>query len=360
MTKIIATIGPASYNNEVLNFFKNNNVQIIRQNLSHNYVDWHLEVSSKIKDFGFDILLDCPGPKVRLGQVDEIIEVFKGEVIKLEMQKEGVKYPYIDNQGFKMFPNHFPAHKFVKQGDVILNDDGKLEWKVISVNDDIVTCEVIFGGLVKSRKGLNMPLTDLQVEFLTDRDREFLSGLLAKVKPKYVAASFVKTKKDILELKGLIDEILAQNNISDYYPQLCVKLEMGQAVEDQNLEEIINSVDLVMIARGDLALETIPSHIAVPFLQDKIVEFCQRLGKKFIVATQIIESMIDNSVPTRAEVSDLYRAIYINEANFIMCSAETAAGKYPIESIKMMSEMIEYCQENNKNKVREALKSIYQ
>lgn len=350
-TKIIATLGPSSYNDDVLTHFKNNNVQIIRQNMSHNYVDWHLEASNKIKEFGgFDILLDSPGPKVRLGEVKNVVEIKTGEIILIEMQKEGVDYPYLSEEGYQVFPNQFPAHEFVKKGHPILIDDGKMEVIVLEVlPPDRIKCEVKFGGPFKSRKGMNMPVTEVDVDFLTLRDIEFLTGLLAKVRPKYVAVSFVKTVEDIKEIKGLVSEILKAAGIADYFPLICAKLEMSKALEDGNLAEIVQEADLIMIARGDLALETLPAHLAVPFLQEKIIKFCNEADKPFVVATQMLESMIENAVPTRAEISDLYRAIYTNNANFIMCSGETAMGQFPKNTVSMMSDMIKYCKDQKKN-----------
>jgi pyruvate kinase len=163
---------------------------------------------------------------------------------------------------------------------------------------------------------------------------------LPVLKPEVVAVSFVKTVKDLELLKSFIKKILSENKISDYFPKICPKLEMGEAVKDENLETIVDFSDLVMIARGDLALEAHPLHINVPFNQEKIKHVCRQQNKPFIVATQILESMIDSPVPTRSEVSDLYRAVILDEADFVMLSAESAAGKYGRKCVDLMKTMI--------------------
>jgi pyruvate kinase len=346
MTKIIATIGPASMNKSTLDFFSANNVQIARMNFSHNTPEWHLESAILARQSGLELLFDLPGPKIRLGDITEVTEVRIGDIVKIEMQKVGQTYPY--KAEYSVFPYQFPVHQFVEVGHTILVDDGKLNWQVIQILEDAVICKVIAGGAVKSRKGMNMPESSLEVNFLGDRDKTFLGELLPKLKPEYVAASFVKTRDDILQIKQLLTQILEENSITDYFPNICAKLEMKEAVEGNNLFGIVQEADLIMIARGDLALETVPAHISVPFLQEKIEAECRRQNKPFVVATQILESMIDCPVPTRAEVSDLYRAVVLDKADFIMCSGETAAGKYPRQCIQLMSDMINST-ENNEN-----------
>jgi pyruvate kinase len=214
------------------------------------------------------------------------------------------------------------------------------------MHNDKIYCTAVNNGLVKSGKGINLPISDLKIDFLTERDRYMMAGCLPNIKPEYVACSFVKTAHDVVRMRGLIKEILDENNITDYQPKICVKLEMGMALTDENLAEIMDNCDMVMVARGDLALEAKPLHLAVPFLQDKIVDMAKIKNVPVIVATQMLESMINTPVPTRAEVSDIYRAIRHNQANFIMLSAESASGEYPRESVKLMSDMIEYSKNN--------------
>jgi pyruvate kinase len=343
-TKIIATIGPSSQNDTVLEFFANNNVEIARLNCSHSATDWHIEAGNMARSKGLKLLMDLPGPKIRLGNITTVKTFESGKILVLEQENPTNKdtYPYLDKEGRPVLPYEFPLHKFVKAGDPIFVDDGKIEWHVIEVIADRVVVEVYQGGPVKSRKSMNMPETKLTVDFLRDRDILFINELLPVLRPDYVAASFVKTVDDIARLKKTITDVLAVNKITDYYPQICAKLEMSESVDDVNLPEIVAECDILMVARGDLALETLPAHIRVPFLQEKIKQECLKQGKPFIVATQMLESMTESSVPTRAEVSDIYRAVHLDDADYIMCSGETAAGLHPRKSVKVMSDLITY------------------
>ncbi|CAF4468398.1 unnamed protein product, partial [Rotaria magnacalcarata] len=183
---------------------------------------------------------------------------------------------------------------------------------------------------------------NIDIDFLTENDHRLIENLLPIIKPKYVATSFVKNINDIHRLKNAIQDALL--NIKDYYPEIIVKIEMAEAIEPSNITNIINESDMIMVARGDLALETTPVHIRVPFIQTDLVQLCQKKNKPFIIATQILESMIACPVPTRAEVSDLYRAVVIDKANYIMLSSEAAIGLYPKECVTMMHDLIHYYQ----------------
>jgi pyruvate kinase len=343
-TKVIATIGPSSQNDTVLDYFANHDVAIARLNCSHSAPDWHVEAGEMARKHGLQLLMDLPGPKIRLGNISVVKTFESGKILVLEQENPTHKdtYPYLDKDGRSVLPYEFPIHKYVKPGDPIFVDDGKIEWNVLEVLNDRVIVEVYQGGPVKSRKSMNMPQTNLTVDFLRDRDILFINELLPVLRPEIVAASFVKTVDDVLKLKDMIREVLDNHNIKDYYPQICAKLEMSESVNDINLPELVKECDILMVARGDLALETLPAHICVPFLQEKIKQECQKQQKPFIVATQMLESMTESSVPTRAEVSDIYRAVYLDRADYIMCSGETAAGLHPRKSVKMMSDMIRF------------------
>lgn len=347
MTQIITTIGPVTLNLPTLEYFAKHNVAIARLNLSHGDPAWHLQAANLIKQTPLRILLDLCGPKIRLGVVNENVNTEKGQIVELEMQKLNQSYPYKGTNGNLVFPYHFALHEHLKTSNVILIDDGKMQWEVTEVRDNGLTCKVLAGGIIKSRKGLNTPGADLNVHFLTDYDKTMLEALLVQVKPKILACSFVKTANDIVELKTLVKEKLDEAGVTDYFPEICAKIEMAEAIE--NLESIVEEVDLIMIARGDLALEAVPVHTIVPFLQDYIVETCQRMNKPFVVATQVLESMMSCPVPTRAEVSDLYRAVKYNKADFVMLSGETAGGEYPIECVKVMDDMINMVKEEAEN-----------
>lgn len=343
-TKIITTIGPASFNDQTLAFFAVHNVEIARLNCSHNTPEGHRDSALLSRKHGLKILLDLPGPKIRLGEVSTNLTIKDGEIIWLENQENDKNYPFANQNNEQVFPFQFPINKFVQTGHKILVDDGKIELEVIRVENEKVCCKVIFGGVVKSKKGLNMPNSKLEVPFIGERDIMMLEALLVEIRPEIVAASFVKTKFELLELRELLKSILDKAGVTDYFPMICPKLEMAEAVNDVNLPEIVVDSDLIMIARGDLALETEPAHILVPFLQEKIIKECQKQNKPFIVATQALETMIDFAVPTRAEVSDLYRSIVLDKADYVMLSGESAAGNFPTKAVKVMSDMIELAQ----------------
>lgn len=339
MTKIIATIGPSSEKEDTLSFFAHHSVKIARLNCSHRNPDWHRDTAKIVRKAGLEVLFDLAGPKIRLGEISETTNLYEGQVIRLEVQETDTIYPNFKN-GDICFPYQFPIHKYISVGEGILIDDGKIELQALEVGDGYVQATVVNSAPIKSRKGINLPDSNIEVNYLGERDKLFVDELLVEIRPEYIAASFVKTKNDILDLKNYIQSVLDKSSITDYYPKICAKLEMRDAVNETNLEEIVNEVDLIMIARGDLALETRPLHLAVPFLQDKIKQMCISKNKPFVVATQILESMITSPVPTRAEVSDLYRAVITDQADFIMCSGETAAGMYPKNCILLMDNMI--------------------
>ena len=194
----------------------------------------------------------------------------------------------------------------------------------------------------------------IEIDFLTENDRRLIEKLLPKIKPKYVAASFVKTVDDIHRLKTAIKDSLG--DAKGYSPKIVAKIEMAEAIETNNIQSLINECDMIMIARGDLALETTPVHIRVPFIQADLVEHCRKQNKPFIVATQVLESMITCPVPTRAEVSDLYRAVVLDTANYVMLSGEAAVGQYPKECVTIMHDLIHYHINHSKQSVNPSRK----
>lgn len=342
MTKTITTIGPASEDIGTLMYFAEHNVEIARLNFSHNTPDWHIQTGKKARQAGLKLLADVSGPKIRLGDLHTNVTVAKKNRVVFEKQSPEHEYPrWLESDGEKLLvlPTLLDLSPYLKSQKIMLVDDGKVEFVVEKVVEDKIYAEVIFGGVVKSHKGINLPETDIKINFLTKRDEEFLSTVLPVLKPEIVAVSFVKTVKDLEMLKDFVTKVLAENQISDYFPKICTKLEMGEAVKDQNLEAIVDFSDLIMIARGDLALEAHPLHINVPFNQEKIKQICKQKNKQFIVATQVLESMIENPVPTRAEVSDLYRAVVLDKADFVMLSAESATGKYTRKCVDLMQTM---------------------
>ncbi len=346
-TKIIATLGPSSHDKETLQYFADHSVTIARLNFSHNTSQSHIETATIAKQAGLQTMIDLGGPKIRVAEIinDTVLEA--GWIICLENKEHEVVYPFDYEYESKMYmtiPVRFEIYKYVEAGRVLLLDDGKIRLEITRVIDQKVFANVVVGGIIKSGKSINLPYSDVKVDFLTIRDKQMLSDTLSIIRPEYVACSFVKSVDDVEIIRSFVGEILAANNIRDYSPKICVKLETYQVLEKDVLKEVVESCDLMMIARGDMALETLPAHILVPYFQDLIVDICQQSNKPFVVATEALDSMISKPTPSRAEISDIYRSIVSNKADFIMLSGESAAGQYPKEAVLIMHEMIQYYQ----------------
>jgi pyruvate kinase len=345
MSKIITTIGPASESSEVLQYFKDHKVQIARLNFSHNVVDWHIQTGLKARQVGLELMVDLAGPKILVGELGGDLILETGKKVIIEFEKFGQTYPYnetINGEEMVVIPSYLEFAEFVEVGKAVLIDDGKVELQVSQKIDNRLICDIIFGSKVRSHKGINLPGSDVKIDFLVERDREFLTAVLPVLMPEYVAPSFVKTFADVEYLETFMKEILTSQGITDYFPKIVTKVEMEAAVSDENLPLIVGKSDIIMIARGDLALETYPLHVRVPFLQEKIKQECLKQKTPFVVATQILESMFSSPVPCRAEVSDLYRAVVLDKADFVMLSGESAAGGFAKECVKLMETMIDF------------------
>jgi pyruvate kinase len=341
-TKIIATIGPASNTDETLEFFTQHGVEIARLNFSHGTADWHRETAAKCRKHGLKIMFDLAGPKVLLGELAHTIEITRGNSVILEHAKDEQVYPYPSyNEGKEtmVLPCQFDIDDFVTKGGSIYIDDGKIKLEVTETKDNRVYCTIINGGVVKSNKGINIPGADPNITFIVDKDRHLLAELFAEVQPDIIAVSFVRYEDDLHTITDYLKELLQAHGVTDYFPQICSKIEQQQAVSGKYFKGILEHSDIIMIARGDLAIETEPVHLTVPFYQDHLVDVCKTNNTPVIIATQILESMMSSQVPTRSEVSDLYRAIVHNKAEYVMLSAETAAGQFPHEAVKLMYDM---------------------
>lgn len=321
-TKIVATVGPASSSKEMLRALVKEGVDIFRLNFSHGNHKDHQKVIENVREINSDmgttvaLLLDLQGPKIRVQEMLPGIEIVQGQELTITT-REVVGNNELVSTSYERLP------KDVKVGDMILIDDGKIELKVREVRDIDVICEVIYGGPLKSRKGINLPQTKVTAPSLTEKDLEDLEfGLKNKV--DWVALSFVRKASDIEGLRKIIDAHNATTRI-------VAKIEKPEALE--NIDAIIDATDAVMVARGDLGVEIWMEE--VPMVQKMLVEKCNRAAKPVIVATQMMESMIENPRPTRAETNDVANAV-MDGADALMLSAETAAGKYPIEVIRSM------------------------
>lgn len=326
-TKIIVTIGPSISKSEVMDEILKSGVNIFRINFSHSDHEEH-EKSIKLirklslklgKEVG--ILGDLQGPKIRLVHFEIPIEVENGKEIIISTK------PSKNNKNI-ISTSYANLAKDVKAGERILIDDGMVEMRVIkSLNDTDVLCEVIRGGILKSRKGINLPDTNITTASLTPKDIDDIKFII-KHNLDFVALSFVRYKEDIINFK----KVMAELNSSI---PIIAKIEKPEALH--NIEGIIKAAYGIMVARGDLGVE-IPAE-KVPFEQKKIVRMCNMRGKPVIIATQILESMIKNSVQTRAETSDLANAI-LDGADALMLSAETSSGNHPEKAVKTMDRVI--------------------
>ncbi|PZX61219.1 pyruvate kinase [Algoriphagus ratkowskyi] len=332
-TKILATIGPASNNYETIKSLAAAGANVFRLNFSHGTHEIHAEVAKIIRQINKDeglnlgILQDLQGPKIRVGEVENNgVEIKSGELITITNDPV-VGTSSLVSTVYQNLPND------VQTGDRILIDDGNLEVRVNDTDGKNVNCTVIHGGILKSRKGINLPNTKVSAPSLTEKDIEDLAfGLEQEV--DWIALSFVRSAEDIIDLRQRIE---AKGKVC----KIVAKIEKPEALD--NIDAIIEATDAIMVARGDLGVE-VPMEI-VPLWQKRIVEKCKVACKPVIIATQMMESMIVNPRPTRAETNDVATAV-LDGADAVMLSAETASGKYPVNSVKAMSSIISYLEEN--------------
>lgn len=323
-TKIVATIGPASSTVLLLTDLINKGMDVARLNFSHGTHESHYELiknireAEKITGKEIAIMMDTMGPEIRTRK-------FKGEKVFLEAGSEVIVTPEEilgDEKRFSVTYDHISED--LKTNDRILIDDGLIELIVTKIEKNEVYTKVVTGGEVSNNKGVNLPGKNLQLPSLIDKDIEDLEfGIRHKL--DYVAASFIRTGRDVLEIRKIIERANSDMDI-------IAKIENSEGVE--NIDEILELADGVMVARGDLGVEIPPEE--VPIAQKMIIKKANLKGKPVITATQMLESMVRNPIPTRAEASDVANAI-IDGTDAIMLSGETAAGKYPILSVEMMN-----------------------
>ncbi|UAM97907.1 pyruvate kinase [Polaribacter litorisediminis] len=338
-TKIVATLGPAINTKEKMRELAIAGVNVFRINFSHADYDIVEQNVKRIREineedgFNISILADLQGPKLRVGVMEEGVELMDGDTFTFTTDKcIGTKE--------KAFMTYQRFPKDVKVGEHILVDDGKLMFEVLSTNkENEVVVKVIVGGELKSKKGVNLPNTAISLPALTEKDKEdavFALGL----EVDWMALSFVRTPEDLRMLRDLIAEH------SEYRVPIIAKIEKPEAVK--NLDALIPYCDALMVARGDLGVE-IPMQ-DVPLIQKKLVRRAKRARIPVIIATQMMETMIDNPVPTRAEVNDVANSI-MDGADAVMLSGETSVGKHPLKVIQKMSEIIKSVENSRMIKV---------
>jgi len=318
-TKIVCTMGPRTESDAMVAKMIKSGMDVVRLNFSHNTHQWHKMMFEKVRSISDEIaiLFDLQGPKIRIGELKEPQYLVQDEKIILTTEdiigdKERVSV------SLKTLP------KALKKNDRLYINDGIVGLRVIKIEDNDIQCKVTSSGEIWSRKGVNVPNINLNVPCLTEKDLKDLDFALS-LEPDYIAFSFVRCAADVERLKDLI-------KTSDQDVPVISKIEHAFAVK--NFDKILKVSDAIMVARGDLGIET--SVAMLPILQKEIINKCNRFGKPVITATQMLESMISNPRPTRAEVSDVANAIY-DGTDAVMLSAETAIGKYPVESITMMN-----------------------
>lgn len=330
--KIIATIGPSSNTIEMLEKMILAGMNAARVNMSHGTYEAHEQSIKNIrqasKNVGreISILLDLQGPKIRVDKLPEPLALEDGSVWVIGPSHVKDQFPeYAKNFIPTIYKN---LVKDAHVGARILFDDGLLEAEAIEKDREVLKIKVKVGGILKSNKGINLPYVNVSAPSFTDKDREdLLFGLKQGI--DYVALSFVRTAEDVLQVKALLHQMKIQVPIVS-------KIEKPEALD--NMESIIKVSDMIMIARGDMGVE-VGNHL-VPSIQKQMIKKCNELGKPIITATQMLESMITNSRPTRAEASDVANAIW-DGTDIVMLSGETASGKYPLDAIVIMSQIIE-------------------
>ena len=328
-TKIIATLGPSSTALSKLKSLIQAGVNVFRVNFSHASHADVLETISNIREISASIntyvaiLGDLQGPKIRLGAVEENSKVKKGDLISITTNNVDLGNSSLVSINYPDFP------KDVSENEKILVDDGKLIFKVVKTNKkDLVEARVVQGGVLKSKKGVNLPNTKISLPALTKKDKE--DALFAiKNGFDWIALSFVRTKQDVKLLEKLI-----KTNSEQKIP-IIAKIEKPEAIE--NIGGILKAADGLMVARGDLGLE-IPAE-EVPLKQKLLVKKAKQARKPIIIATQMMESMIDSLTPSRAEVNDVANSV-MDGADAVMLSGETSVGKYPVEVVKTMGKII--------------------
>lgn len=327
-TKIIATLGPASSGMAELGRMAAAGMDAVRLNLSHGTHAEYTKAIENVRSVAAEagrplaVIADIQGPKIRVGDVGE-------DGVYLSRSERIILSSRARKREEKTIPvSYRKLGGVLSVGDKVLLDDGRLVIKVTGVLSEVeVECSVVKGGALKSRKGINLPARDINLPSLTPKDRKDIEFALA-AGVDYLAQSFIRTAGDVIKLRSLV------GRLSDCKVRIIAKIEKREAIK--NIDEIINEADAVMIARGDLGVEIAPER--VPYWQKEIIKKARSQARTVITATQMLESMIENPTPTRAEASDVANAVY-DGTDCVMLSAETAVGKYPTAAIRTMNKI---------------------
>ncbi|PIU20229.1 MAG: pyruvate kinase [Elusimicrobia bacterium CG08_land_8_20_14_0_20_59_10] len=330
-TKILATLGPASTAHAVLRKMYQAGLDCVRLNFSHGKPDEHRARVEMVRDLNratrrhITVLQDLKGNRIRIGRLEAPLQLKNHQKVTLVRgltARRAGQIPF----------DYTGSLKAIKKGHLIYIDDGNIALEVKAPGRDSLECEVTAGGLLKERKGVNIPLAALDFPVLSDEDRRDLEFALT-IKPDFIAQSFVRSKAEVLAVRRVLGGRLPGCRI-------IAKIEAREAIK--NLDEIIAAADGIMVARGDLGV-MFPLW-EVPLLQKLIIKKCNKAGKPVITATQMLESMTANYHPTRAEVSDVANAV-LDGTDWVMLSAETAAGAHPVEAVCFMNQIVKYTEQ---------------
>ena len=325
-TKILCTLGPSTYTSEDIKKLILAGMDGVRLNFSHGDYDFYKKIFNNINEACIEektplaVLVDLQGPKIRIGElVQPEIEINSG--VKIEITTENIKG---DSKRISTSYKNLPSDAQI--GDQVLINDGLIRLRILEKKNNSVTCFIENGGMLKPRKGMNLPGMKLSTPSITEKDYQDLEFVLQH-RVDYIALSFVRSASDITILR----EWLKNKNC---YKPIIAKVEKKEALDD--FDKILDAADGIMIARGDLGVEVPPQD--VPVIQKDIIKKCNSVGKLVITATQMLESMIENPIPTRAEASDVANAVW-DGTDVIMLSGETAVGKYPLNAVKIMNDI---------------------
>ncbi len=327
-TKIIATLGPATESPEVIGQLIDAGLNLVRLNMSHATHAWARRIvetvraAAQLRQTRIGILLDTQGPAIRTGDLPAALDLRPGQKFTLTVRGEHSEERQSVDVNYENFVND------ISVGDIVLVDNGSIEMKVLAKFHNRIECEVLTPGKLGSRRHINLPGVKVSLPALTAKDLEDVRlGLELKV--DYIALSFVREARDILQLKEIVSTATER-------PLIVAKIEDQQAVK--NLNEIIAAADAIMIARGDLGIEC--PYEELPIIQRRAVKQCLHFGKPVIVATHMLESMIENPMPTRAEITDVANAVF-EQSDAIMLSGETSTGKYPVRCVEVFHRIAE-------------------
>src|SRR2546428_4376424 len=321
-TKIIATLGPATDSPAIIGQLIDTGVNVFRINMSHALHDWvhrvvgDIRAAAKERNSAVGIMMDSQGPAIRTGDLPAALDLKPGQKFTLTVRGERSEEQHSVDVNYENFV------KDIDIGDVVLLDNGAIQMKVLAKEGNKVECEVLTEGTLGSRRHINLPGVKVSLPALTAKDLADVEvGLRAGV--DYIALSFVREAKDIQQLKAVVER-------GQHRPFIVAKIEDQQAVK--NLQEIVAEADAIMVARGDLGIEV--PYEELPIIQRQIVKTCLRVGKPVIVATHMLESMIESPMPTRAEVTDVANAVF-EQTDAIMLSGESTVGKYPVKCVEV-------------------------